>query len=1300
VVADGVAPFTGTVTTRDANGLAVPGAPVSFQLPAGVSIKSPSASHVSDASGKLVVELVSQTAGSYVVNALVGGAKTPAVDQVVRFKAGPVDLAETFLTAPSGHKLADGRQEQVVAATVLDAQRNPVPEAWVRFTAPPVARAAGPLLAQVDANGQASVALTSVKAGVYEVTAEVAPAQSGPWTAITVGSPAKVEFRAGPVDPAKSVMTAAPSGPLTADGVAAYQVKVALFDAQGNPVEVAGNQARLQFRLFDWGGSPVAGVAPVERSLATDASGVAETEFASVKAGVWRAWGSSAGAEVSNSPLDLAFDPLAPSAGSSLFDVTVDNVLANGADKHSAWVLAKDVHGNPAKPGQEVQFGVEPGAPSLPGPVLSPADGKVETCDYWAVDKPAWCDQPGKALVEITSNEPGSFQVSAVIGADAVQDSPKPVSFNAAAPDPSKSSYALTPDTAADPSASLTADGSAKYSLTVSVKDSFGTGVPAVPVRLTGLSPKVSATPAGLEGVTGGTASSNYATHTWELSATQAGAFTGVVQIQVGADWVDLSPSPFTLRFAAGQVDPVATSASFATWDGPVLNNLVDESWARVVVQDRFGNGVGGLAVAFALPLSQSGALGTPVFVDGQTPPTAKSVTVVTCGYDLDPVPERCLLDGVYTPGLAYAPVVSEFEGVFNVSASVDGGALGPVAVGPKPVVFEAGAGSAAASWFELARTDPMSPVVRADGVASYKLSVTVMNGLSGASSRPVAGECVAPSLPAEVSVKAPGPAVGPCPAGSFATGADGRVVVELVSKRAGSWQVGARLGGSPVASEPGGSVLSLSALFAGGLPSVVNSELTSPAAPVRADDPAGQVVVAKVLDEFGNAASCLAGSAPTPCLVHFRVPAGTWVGEGVSRVDGPGVVLVAAAVPDYSDPSGPGAGAGEARVRYRGAEGAYPVTAQISLAAPHGSSELRHIQRADGVWVEGAPAAARVVFTDSTAPAPPLVDLSDGRQVTGQVAPEDKADAVNGDLVVVVRDRADGSVLCEARVGVDGSFKCDFRPPLADGREIVVVVVDPAGNQSDGKPAVVDAVAPAPPRPSPSDGKSLSGVGDDPGNKIVVRDRAGNVVCETVVGPDRTWVCQLVPPAQVGDVLDVVESDPVGNRVLKPWRVGLPEVALAKPRLHRNDPQSATGVNFQPGETVVAVTAGAGSEAAGADAPALAAGGESQVGQATADGDGRVVFRWRIPLDAARGEHVLTLRGAASGNVTGKFTVLELPAPQDVAPPPVATRPGLPVTGADDVVGLAGAALGLLLSGLLLALAASRRRDVHGKTP
>ncbi|MDR0365886.1 MAG: Ig-like domain-containing protein [Bifidobacteriaceae bacterium] len=817
--------------------------------------------------------------------------------------------------------------------------------------------------------------------------------------------------------------------------------------------------------------------------------------------------------------------------------------------------------------------------------------------------------------------------------------------------------------------------------------------------------------------------------------------------------------------FVPGGVDPTNTEASFQTYSSQVLNDGSKRSWARVVVQDGTGGGIGGVPVTFTLPQTQAGADGTPVFVDPAGPPTpvAKQVTITSCARNIPAadVPDECKIDGVYTPGLAYIPIVSNYEGTFPVRAVVGTGSSS-FEVGPKDVRFKAGVGDASHSWFTLEQTNPAAAAVRADGIDSYTMTVTVMNEKDGAERLPVSGECVTPTLPPEVTVKADtAPAQGECESGEYSTNNAGQVTWQLVSRRSGTHNVGVALGGTAIATEPEGLTTALPARFVGGTPSFTTTRLTSPAAPVREDDQVnGQPVTVTVRDADGNLATCWTPQGvQVGCQVRFEIPANTWIMSGSIAIEGPATAIVSTqlltpGVPDADQPL-----ASRATLTFFGHEGTAWVTAEIETPAvlPGGDPGWAKVTSADSIRPQDHEPAAQIQFTDGIDPGLPVVLPSDGSAVSGGVVPgsPDAQDAAEGDLKAVIKDVNDNEI-ANCPVSVDGQFRClldeplpdgtivhvvfednagnqsnpvvreidalppddaavepsngtsidghvdandprddaeggltviitdqggnpiaecavepngDFHcipdEPLEDGTVVEAVVVDPAGNVSAPERIVVDAVPPEIPSAGPTAGEELSGKGEEAGDRITVQDEAGNTLCTSVVNDDLTWSCTLEPAAAEGDMLTILEEDPAHNQISRPWRVGIPELTLAKSLACLSDLQAATAKNFQPGEEVVVTIGG------------------KVVATVYATQNGAVAAEWTVPAEFGEGPQTVTLTGALSGPWTAVYEC------SDCTPPPP-----LPFTGASGVIGLTGTGLGLLLAGLLLLLAARRRRE------
>ncbi len=120
------------------------------------------------------------------------------------------------------------------------------------------------------------------------------------------------------------------------------------------------------------------------------------------------------------------------------------------------------------------------------------------------------------------------------------------------------------------------------------------------------------------------------------------------------------------------------------------------------------------------------------------------------------------------------------------------------------------------------------------------------------------------------------------------------------------------------------------------------------------------------------------------------------------------------------------------------------------------------------------APASTTV---DSVAPAAPVVNPSNGAEISGTAEP--------GATVTLT----DGSGNPIGQVTADGSGNWSFTPstPLADGTVVNATATDPAGNTGGQGSTTVDAIAPATPTVNLSNGSSLSGTAE-PGRDRLVR--------------------------------------------------------------------------------------------------------------------------------------------------------------------------------------------------------------------
>ncbi|MDR2373481.1 MAG: hypothetical protein LBD77_05160 [Bifidobacteriaceae bacterium] len=591
--------------------------------------------------------------------------------------------------------------------------------------------------------------------------------------------------------------------------------------------------------------------------------------------------------------------------------------------------------------------------------------------------------------------------------------------------------------------------------------------------------------------------------------------------------------------------------------------------------------------------------------------------------------------------GVAEVSVVSAAAGTCALSASLGGGAGAVLGAGvvltwqaaPPPVV------SAVLS------VEPGSAV--ADGSQTRVVVVSVQAGGSA-----VVGARVWFSVPVGVSADSTsGPAVV-----EGVTEADGRALLALTSVVAGPHWV---------------------SVVVDGVGSVSGSPLEVVFDPVPAPPP--PVVLSAGLSEFSVSESSSNGS-PGVVLADgsesFVVSVAARGSDGAGYGGAGGVVSLVPAgggVPAEFGFVADGSGSASVVV-VSSAAGSFDVSVVLTGAGPVATSP------------GGSVFAERVVF--DPVPAPPAGELlapkvnpSNGQRVVGSVQGADLDDAAAGSLLVVVTDDATDVEIVRCPVGVDGAFDCAL-PNLGHETYVWVRIETDPSNASPQVHLIVDAVAPVPGNTTPSDGAVIGGLGEAAGHGVVVWHADGSELCRAQVASDISWTCDLQPEAAEGDLVTIAHTDHAGNTAQVTWRVGVPQVNLDRAQVNPGERQRATGVNFQPGESVTAVMR--------SDPVAL--------GTVVADADGTVTFEWTVPANIDPGQHQVELTGQVSGAYSAGFQVAGAnPPASSGAATPTSTASkaggGLGVTGGVSVGTVAPLGLGLLIVGCLMVLAARRRR-------
>ncbi|PBY59642.1 Ig-like domain repeat protein, partial [Pseudomonas aeruginosa] len=259
------------------------------------------------------------------------------------------------------------------------------------------------------------------------------------------------------------------------------------------------------------------------------------------------------------------------------------------------------------------------------------------------------------------------------------------------------------------------------------------------------------------------------------------------------------------------------------------------------------------------------------------------------------------------------------------------------------------------------------------------------------------------------------------------------------------------------------------------------------------------------------------------------------------------------------------------------------------------------------------APASTTV---DSVAPAAPVVNPSNGAEISGTAEP--------GATVTLT----DGSGNPIGQVTADGSGNWSFTPstPLADGTVVNATATDPAGNTGGQGSTTVDAIAPATPTVNLSNGSSLSGTAE-PGSTVTLTDGNGNPIAEVTADGSGNWTYTPSTPIANGTVVNVVAEDAAGNSS-PPATVTVDSSAPPAPVINPSN-----GV-------VISGTAEAGATVTLTDA------GGNPIGQVTADGSGNWSFTPGTPL--ANGTVIVATATDPTGN-TGPQAATTVDA---VAPP------------------------------------------------
>ncbi|MBV5733432.1 BapA prefix-like domain-containing protein [Pseudomonas aeruginosa] len=255
-----------------------------------------------------------------------------------------------------------------------------------------------------------------------------------------------------------------------------------------------------------------------------------------------------------------------------------------------------------------------------------------------------------------------------------------------------------------------------------------------------------------------------------------------------------------------------------------------------------------------------------------------------------------------------------------------------------------------------------------------------------------------------------------------------------------------------------------------------------------------------------------------------------------------------------------------------------------------------------------GNSSPATSITVDGVAPNAPVVEPSNGSELSGTAEPGSSVTLTDGN----------GNPIGQTTADANGNWSFTPSTPLPDGTVVNVVARDAAGNSSPPASVTVDAVAPATPTVDPSNGTTLSGTAE-PGATVTLTDGNGNPIGQVTADGSGNWSFTPGTPLANGTVVNATASDPTGN-ASSPASVTVDAVAPAAPVVNPSNGAEISGT-AEPGATVT-----------------LTDGSGNPIGQVTADGSGNWSFTPTTPLP--NGTVVNATATDASGNTSAGSSV------------------------------------------------------------
>ncbi|WP_404477381.1 Ig-like domain-containing protein [Novosphingobium sp. BL-52-GroH] len=257
----------------------------------------------------------------------------------------------------------------------------------------------------------------------------------------------------------------------------------------------------------------------------------------------------------------------------------------------------------------------------------------------------------------------------------------------------------------------------------------------------------------------------------------------------------------------------------------------------------------------------------------------------------------------------------------------------------------------------------------------------------------------------------------------------------------------------------------------------------------------------------------------------------------------------------------------------------------------------------------------------DTTPPAEPTIDPTNGSQVTGTAEPNSTVILMDGTGNASARVIIPQLGLPLGQVFADEGGNWIFTPllPLPDGTVVIAISVDAAGNVSSAVNTTVDGEAPLTPTIDPTSGLALAGTAEA-GVTVLLTDALGDPIGQATADEDGNWTFAPLVALVNGTVVDAVAVDEAGNES-PPATITVDSIIPAVPLVNASNGTIITGT-AEPDSTVV-----------------LTDGFGNPIGTATVDGNGDWSFTPEASLLNAT--VVIAVAQDATGNTSGPTAIV-----------------------------------------------------------